>query len=560
MFERMMTVLLLGGVCLSSTPPAAVPKEPLQCKREVLRSYMLKGRQKASEAAVHVCPGVKSSCCTRTDQQKMYHIVNDIVPGRVLEYQSKMKLALGKLKGLHAAVTRRPPAFSGSRRRREFCAKQAQKVSNFPFNVFYNKALEELELVRSEMNEYYQSFFCVICDAENHQFFNLAAKVPNVMLRGEFCKEMLKSNQEIIKLFNVELVEYLVSLQHLVDCNHYAKSYNLKFFDEKRERLSGEISECLNNIESANFLKSCQSTCQQLKISKIVDLIEGDFEFLIDAVNLFEKFFELKESGHLVSMKLRKFFSKFVVPRKLKSKSPRKLLALQGPESKSKSTAKALEKHEASPKKSEKKKPDSPVRKLKLATVTAKASHSPPRHNSRGIFHASAAAPTRKPSPKASLQPGRTLSDTPAAPKPKRTAKLVFNRDLSTFYDEITVQGPEKSSLVYRVSDPPVDLDSIEKVFGLGVGISPLDVKTRFSLPQDVFYKLLFSYRKPDVPDTNLMFFLVDFNAKNHDALKSDLSTEFVIDLEAKDKKEEDKAKDSKPKGKRILEQNRGPL
>lgn len=46
-------------------------------------------------------------------------------------------------------------------------------------------------------------------------------------------------------------------------------------------------------------------------------MIEGDFEFLIDAVNLFEKFYDFKESGNFISMKLRMFFKKFLIPRKL---------------------------------------------------------------------------------------------------------------------------------------------------------------------------------------------------------------------------------------------------
>ena len=62
-------------------------------------------------------------------------------------------------------------------------------------------------------------------------------------------------------------------------------------------------------------MKSCKEVCETLKLSKIIETIEGDFEFVIDSVNLFEKFFEFKESGSFISMKLRAFFKRFVVPR-----------------------------------------------------------------------------------------------------------------------------------------------------------------------------------------------------------------------------------------------------
>ena len=39
------------------------------------------------------------------------------------------------------------------------------------------------------------------------------------------------------------------------------------------------------------------TTCKRIDLSKISTLFEGDFNFLVDAVNLFEKFYEFKEAG-----------------------------------------------------------------------------------------------------------------------------------------------------------------------------------------------------------------------------------------------------------------------
>ena len=74
---------------------------------------------------------------------------------------------------------------------------------------------------------------------------------------------------------------------------------------------------CLDRINSKKFMDFCRPVCNLLLLSKINYYIEGDFEFIVDAVNLFEKFYEFKESGKFVSMKLRMFFKKFVIPRKL---------------------------------------------------------------------------------------------------------------------------------------------------------------------------------------------------------------------------------------------------
>lgn len=128
---------------------------------------------------------------------------------------------------------------------------------------------------------------------------------------------MLSSNKKTVKLFNVLLINYLKMLQNVVDCNHYIKSYNLKFFETSKTVLADYTNKCLNNLASKNFLKHCKKTCEELQVSKINYIIEGDFEFLIDAINLFEKFYEFKESGNFISMKLRMFFKKFIIPRKL---------------------------------------------------------------------------------------------------------------------------------------------------------------------------------------------------------------------------------------------------
>lgn len=133
-----------------------------------------------------------------------------------------------------------------------------------------------------------------------------------------WCQETLKTHQKVIRLFNVKLISYFKTLQNVVDCNHYLKSYNLSFFEKSKDILSQETNKCLKSVASpALFKKNCKNVCRELNVSKINWLIEGDFEFLIDAINLFEKFYEYKESGNFISMKLRLFFKKFLIPRKL---------------------------------------------------------------------------------------------------------------------------------------------------------------------------------------------------------------------------------------------------
>ena len=65
--------------------------------------------------------------------------------------------------------------------------------------------------VRMDMDNYYETFMCVLCDGKNHSFFsiNKSIKKSKVTLNAEFCQSMLKNHSKSVKLFNVKLVNIL---------------------------------------------------------------------------------------------------------------------------------------------------------------------------------------------------------------------------------------------------------------------------------------------------------------------------------------------------------------
>lgn len=121
---------------------------------------------------------------------------------------------------------------------------------------------------------------------------------------------------------------------------------------------------------------------------------------------------------------------------------------------------------------------------------------------------------------------------TPAAKdgkKIKKTARLVYNKELYNFYNEISVAPPKEKKHIYKISLPPVDIDKFMKVYIKGDGIDPSAQGSRFSYPHDLFYKMLFSYRKPDAPDANLLFFLTDFTPKKKQLMIKDIDKKYVM-------------------------------
>jgi len=549
----------------SGQPGQNNDKKPTQlnCLNDVIRSYLLRGRFKSEQDKMVLCPPINNNCCTKLDQQRIYHIVNDILPQRVLEYQSKMKMALAKLKKLHEKIIKNKPSFAGSPRRRMFCGTASRKVYNFAFTAFYDKTIDDLESIRHDLDEYYKTFFCNICDAENHP--HIALKTKKITIDGEFCQTFIQEHEEMVQMLNIELVEYLESLQHLVDCNHYLRSYNLKFFDTKKQEFAKDVGKCINNLNSKNFLRSCKTTCESIMLSKINPLVEGDFEFLIDAVNLFDKFFQYKESGNFISMKLRLFFKKFIIPRKLskekrarylkqlkereRQEANRKLPVVDRKLTKSKTVSKKIKSQKPKATKAQK-----PVRKLKNVKSNRKSRSQRDRHllevgsqqtndienkvtgvelgNGR-ILNAT----NNQGGGQGDNKSGDQKSNGPPVKKAKK-AQLIYNKELFHFYSEIKVLSPVEKVYVFKVRPQPIDIDKLTKTFAMHDGINPTRFinTTKFGLPPTIFYKQLFSYRKPDQPDPTLLFFLADFKPKTLQEITKDIGDKFKIEVPKKKK------------------------
>lgn len=550
----------------------------IQCEHVLLKSYLLHGRRKSKTDPMYLCPTIKNNCCTKMDQQRIYHIAKEFLPQRLLEYQSKIRMALAKLRELHIKINQTKPVFTGKPARRLYCNAQASQLFNFPFFKMYNEIMEYLDIIRDELSEYYNTFFCQLCDANNHKWFNLKSK--QLQMDSAFCKEMIDNHQEAIKIFNVDLINYLQALQNVVDCTHYVRSYKLEFFDRSKAKMSRAVTKCISNLGSKDFLKSCKPVCESIKISKVIETIEGDFEFVIDAVNLFEKFFEFKESGSFISMKLRSFFKRFVVPRNQSRKQVYRFLHDVEHEMKVKKARlahirkKMLKSKKKSPVKKKKGKtkkkakpankarmlrdlhvgkgfismipgyPDEPANTRKIQVdVTNQRDHEPVNIGDRVLAAKKKAAKPAKPAKKGAKKSTKLTKGKGKGKrklkkkKKKKTAKLVFNKELFNFYSELHIKAPEPEiRKVFRLRPMPVDVDELKKVFATNTGLNPTKYigNMKFNIDQPTLYRLLFNHVKNDKPDIPLMMFLNDFTEKYKDQIYKDVDTKFKIQMKKK--------------------------
>ena len=567
--KRVILFMTFCSMSLANNPvQTSVPTKlnALKCNIDMMRSYLLKGRRTASEEQkMYLCPTIKDNCCTKADQQRAYHIVNDILPPRLDQYEESVKLALAKIRRFHFYVIKNPPVFVGNARRRAFCMRQARIIYGFPFDQLYLQILGTLDEVNIEMREYYRKFFCVICDGKNHSYMEFERKNKRVMFDGSFCKNVLENKGNMINMLNVQLVSYLVSLQNLVDCKHYVKSFNLDFFSSKKVKSTVELINCIDFLQSKDFLKHCKLTCAELNLSKVVSLIQGDYEFFMDAVNLFQKFFDFQETGNFISTKLRTFFKNHVINVQNNQLPDRKL---NKNKQKNKGAFKIKNRHVLNKfkqissdqmkrmklifktgKKEEENKAFmsklKPIRNLmdlkmladdgvpenKVQKINGKKPDVEKTNNKIKKKSSLKIMKVRNSKKTERILHGENKTD-PIA-KGVKSAKLVFDKNSLETYNLIHLSlKREKIEHVYKVQPPPIDFDRAHKIFRNGVGINPeFYWGLKYGLDQHVLYRILYGEKKTEKANIPLEFFLSDFTDDKVMENKSDMSTDFKIDV-----------------------------
>lgn len=554
--------------------PVIIQPVDIACNQQLLRSYLLKGREKSSpNDAFLLCPQVDNNCCTKQDQQRVYHIVNNILPARLNEYNSKVLMALARIKNFHKRIIQSTPEMLGSSRRRKFCQRQARNVINFPFNSLYQNLVLQIESLQEEMRTYYQSFFCILCDGSNHPFFEFGGRQKKMTFDLSFCKAFLGDKIDVMRSLNVELIEYLIALQNFVDCTHYVRSYNLRFFDSEKVKLKDEVVQCLNFISTKSFLRYCRPICEKITVSKIIAVMQGDFEFMIDAANLFEKFYDFKETGNFISTRLRRFFRRFVVPgqntpakRNLRSTSHQNLSLTKAVKShrklktglesnklatiwKASEIKDKLKKSKRKTKKLRERKlvsPENDLTKDKLILATSEDSsiasleiikdqlktelESLPSALSNDLL--------KTPDTGLSLELQRLLqesSSTGHTAHPsggKQAPALAVNPILASFYNLILISDKTSSEeQIYDIQGKPIDFDQPIKTWSVGNGINPKKYElNNFNLTTTHFYRMLYNFQVKEKADVNLEFFLADFSPENLEMYTEELKGVFKMD------------------------------
>lgn len=523
---------------------------PVVCHQELMQSYLLKGTEVSNNRTMLLCPTIKKNCCTRHDIQRVFHYAKDVLPARLAEYKQKMDIMFAQLREIHKELVKDRPLFRGNRRRRSFCARQFRAVLGFDFQTLYSKIQEEWFRMDHFVEEHSRRYFCMLCDGAAHENMIIRTERRAATFHLDYCQDVIKSNKDLLKILNIEMINYMRLVQNVVDCQHYSRSFALRFPRPDKLRLRNEVINCMEGLEGARFHVACAPVCREIKFAQIVPLFNGDFDFLHEMVLVFNRFLKYRESGNLISMKLRGFFKRFRIPRRMTRSRRRNFLRNLTPRlpkdpRKSKSSpgrklTDASAAHHAERKLSERTPPvpsaharqpfvlspkqaksvASPKQlpfKRSLSEVSwGLAAHSRPgRLLQNSIFSSS----VREVSVKAKITPF------PRLPAPS------FDKTLSEFYHDIEIPKSENPRpTVYRIRGNPLVFDRFEQNWVDDKGINyNTYTNLRFGMSRKTLYRLLYTYRKPELPDSRLTIFLMDFPTEFFKRAASIFNDDFTI-------------------------------
>jgi hypothetical protein len=263
-----------------------------ECKREMMESYGLHGIKMASDEPCPVCHTIKKNCCSKEDFLKIFDLVSTSLQPTLVSFYEKMKESMKKLRSLHQTVQQINVRTFSNEHQNLFCQNARDNFKKFAFDEMVENLTLGFEKVMNNFRELHYAFYCVLCDYDAHS--NIDLKSKKISLDSTTCMQQLRKNKDYVVTLNIELVDYFESLQHLLDCSFYEKSYEFPFLFEYQENFRENTQNCLDKFDedSNEMSDQCAAFCNQMNIAGISRHFEGDPSFVEKAIDYYENIIE----------------------------------------------------------------------------------------------------------------------------------------------------------------------------------------------------------------------------------------------------------------------------
>ena len=221
------------------------------CDRYLMESYDLDGDIKQVVDKNIVCPGVAANCCSYNAQLQIYKkfvVANEgdrikNFYGEFSKVYEKIFESFTEIEELAKSVKERTVNIVGSN-----CAKFADKIEFLKVSRMYPKFKVHVSKAYDFLLKSRQGFYCSLCDAKAHQYFNLTSS--EITGSWGFCGKMVSETLNYFYFkYNFFIKFSRLYSEFLVKCDlrgNYRPKRSLKFEIKfyRKDKFVGALEKC----------------------------------------------------------------------------------------------------------------------------------------------------------------------------------------------------------------------------------------------------------------------------------------------------------------------------
>ena len=259
------------------------------CNLDLLNSYNIQGLQVAQEVILEMCPNVHMSCCKKTDQLEMYanwihskekELVETHYRHFTTVYSKLFEEILSVMKFAEKIVKKLEV------KRIANCKVIAERILNFKTDDILAQVKLNLYKMEEFFTNTYQGFYCAICNAENHKYFD--ADKYTISFSEKFCRDIVEHTlPSVIFLYN-DIIKYFNLISKFVLACDYKGDYKAEALIPKElifvedDVTSKHLSECRDFRNKKSWFIYCAEICNSFTMAKFSDFYEPHKDQIVD--------------------------------------------------------------------------------------------------------------------------------------------------------------------------------------------------------------------------------------------------------------------------------------
>lgn len=259
-----------GGPYFQSVYSESTPK----CHTSLMQSYGLSGFPVSESQPNSLCPRIINSCCSRKDFLEAYQTwtkdgLENEIDNKLSFYTNTYLEFLNSLQKASDTAIMIGQKINGTNN----CKVLANSISQFDV---INANGQLFGLVRRTFKYFessYKSFFCAICDGDNHKYFDLSRQRVNFSYIH--CRDVVENTLPFLMYFHMyytRLSNLLVDFTSYCDGEGVFKKIHLDesiFRLQIDKEISRELYQCKKQRNSKHWFKACLPICERINLTEL---------------------------------------------------------------------------------------------------------------------------------------------------------------------------------------------------------------------------------------------------------------------------------------------------